>query len=47
VVDVLSEDITMDNANQQSQYACYAEDSTNYSIEHINCDRCEEMSTRL
>ncbi|RKK19276.1 hypothetical protein BFJ67_g17496 [Fusarium oxysporum f. sp. cepae] len=37
----------MDNANQQSQCACYAEDGTNYSVEYVDCVKCEEMSTRL
>ncbi|KAF6514240.1 hypothetical protein HZS61_006496 [Fusarium oxysporum f. sp. conglutinans] len=37
----------MDNANQQSQCACHAEDGTNHSVEHVDCVKCEEMSTRL
>ncbi|KAI7758835.1 hypothetical protein LZL87_013818 [Fusarium oxysporum] len=28
----------MDNANQQSQCACYAEDGTNHSVEHVDCN---------
>ncbi|RYC77765.1 hypothetical protein BFJ63_vAg19361, partial [Fusarium oxysporum f. sp. narcissi] len=37
----------MDNANLQSQCACHAEDGTNHSVEHVDCVKCEEMSTRL
>lgn len=37
----------MDNARQQSQYTYRAEDSTNHSVRHVDCDKCEEISTRL
>ncbi|KAH7471998.1 hypothetical protein FOMA001_g13204 [Fusarium oxysporum f. sp. matthiolae] len=45
--DAQSEDTTIDNARQQSQCVYHAEDGTNHSVEHVDYDRCEEMSTRL
>ncbi|KAG6996291.1 RNA-directed DNA polymerase from mobile element jockey [Fusarium oxysporum f. sp. conglutinans] len=42
-----SEDTTIGNARQQSQCACHVEDGTNHSVGHVDCVKCEEMSTRL
>jgi hypothetical protein len=45
--DVRREDATIYIARQQNQDACHAEDGTNHSVEHVDCDRCGEVSTRL